>query len=61
VRFHIVAYDRVGNNATEDGTEYSAYTVIPEFSSSIILALLIMTTLVTAVILKRKRALSYKT
>jgi hypothetical protein len=60
VRFRMVAYDKVGNNATEDGTEYSAYTVIPEFPSSIILALFIMTTLVAAVILKRKRELSYK-
>jgi uncharacterized protein YvpB len=32
VSFKVVAYDKVGNNATEDGTEYSAYTVVPEFS-----------------------------
>lgn len=55
VRFHIVAYDKVGNNATGDGTEYSAYTVVPEFSSNIILPL--FTILVALVIVCAKKKL----
>jgi uncharacterized protein YvpB len=42
VRFQIVAYDKMGNNATIDGTEVSAYTVVPEFPSIIMLPLFIV-------------------
>jgi hypothetical protein len=44
VRFKIVAYDKVGNNATRDGTEYCTYQVIPEFPSNLILPLLVIVT-----------------
>ncbi len=38
VKFKIVAYDQIENNATKDGTEpYCTYQVIPEFMSNIIL------------------------
>lgn len=54
VRFHIVAYDKVGNNATEDGTEYSAYTVVPEFSSNTILPLFTIATLLAVIVYRRR-------
>jgi uncharacterized protein YvpB len=56
VTFHIVAYDKVGNNATEDGTEYSAYTVVPEFSPSIIMSLFMILTILVIVYAKKKNA-----
>ena len=55
VKFRIVAYDYVGNNATRDGTEpHCVYQVIPEFSSALILPLLMIFTL-TVVVLSKKR------
>jgi hypothetical protein len=54
VSFKVVAYDRVGNNATEDGTEYSAYTVVPEFSPSLILPLFMIVTILALVYAKKK-------
>jgi uncharacterized protein YvpB len=54
VRFHIVAYDKMGNNATEDGTEYAQYTVVPEFSPSIILPAFMILTILAIVCAKKK-------
>jgi hypothetical protein len=48
VSFKVVAYDNVGNNATEDGTEYSAYTVVPEFS---FVTVMITITSITAILI----------
>lgn len=42
VKFKIVAYDKVGNNATRDETEYCTYEVIPEFPSNLILKLFML-------------------
>ena len=59
VRFKIVAYDKVGNNATRDGTEYCTYQVIPEFPSSLILILFMIIAIPTIIyarkIILRKR------
>jgi len=59
VRFKIVAYDKVGNNATRDGTEYCIYQVIPEFPSSLILILFMIIAIPTIIyarkIILRKR------
>jgi hypothetical protein len=53
VRFKIVAYDRVGNNATRDGTEpYCIYRIIPEFPSTMVLPSLILT--VTVIVCAKK-------
>jgi len=57
VRFKIVAYDKVGNNATRDGTEYCTYQVIPEFPSSLIL-ILFMIIAIPIIIYARKIILS---
>lgn len=58
VKFKIVAYDRVGNNATLDGTEpYCTYQVIPEFPSLIILPLFITATLLAVTFYRRKHSL----
>jgi len=55
VKFRIATYDYAGNNATRDGTEpHCVYQVIPEFSSALILPLLMIFTL-TVVILSKKR------
>jgi hypothetical protein len=56
VRFKIVAYDYAGNNATENETEpYHIYQVIPEFLSIMILPLFILATLVTMILLKKRK------
>jgi len=54
VRFIILAYDKVGNNATRDGTEYCAYQVIPEFPSSLILPLFMVLSIPAILYVKRK-------
>ena len=60
VKFKIVAYDTVGNNATKDGTEtYCVYQVIPEFQLAILLPLLMIATLI-AVALPRYKHLKKK-
>jgi hypothetical protein len=56
VRFKIVAYDKVGNNATGDGTEYCTYQVVPEFPSSLILPLF-MGLSIPAILYVKKKAL----
>jgi len=53
VRFKIVAYDKVGNNVTRDGTEYCSYQVIPEFPSTIMLPLFIVLTMLTILYAKK--------
>ncbi|MDH5770687.1 MAG: C39 family peptidase, partial [Candidatus Bathyarchaeota archaeon] len=60
VKFEIIAFDYVGNNATKDGTEpYYTYQVIPEFPTSLILPLLMV--LITSIIIYvKKRALNHK-
>jgi parallel beta-helix repeat protein len=56
VSYKIVAYDNAGNNATKDNNGYYyKYHVIPEFPSTIILPLLMLTTLIATVLLKKKR------
>jgi hypothetical protein len=56
VRYKITAYDNAGNHRVEDnGGQYYVYTVIPEFPSTIILPLLMLTTLLATVLLKKKR------
>jgi hypothetical protein len=57
VSFKVVAYDNVGNNATEDGTEYSAYTVVPEFSPSTILPLFMIVTILVIVYATKKASI----
>jgi hypothetical protein len=56
VSFQIVAYDKVGNNATRDGTEYCTYEVIPEFPSNLILPLF-MVLAIPAILYAKKKAL----
>ena len=56
VRFKIVAYDKAGNNATRDGTEYCTYQVIPEFPSSLILPLFMVLS-TPAILCVKKKAL----
>jgi glucose/arabinose dehydrogenase len=55
VEYKIIAYDNFNNSAVSDnqGVFYN-YTVIPEFPTGIIYAILIGATLLTAIIIKRK-------
>jgi len=56
VKYEIVAYDNAGNNRTENnGEQYYVYTVIPEFTSLLILPLFIIATLLATIICKRER------
>jgi len=56
VRYKISAYDKAGNYRVEDKDgEYYVYTVIPEFTSTIILPLFMLTTLIATILLKKKR------
>jgi hypothetical protein len=55
VRFQIVAYDKAGNNATEDGTEpYWTYQVVPEFSSITMLSLCMVLATLTILYIRRR-------
>jgi hypothetical protein len=55
VKYKITAYDNAGNLKVEDNNgTYYAYTVIPEFQSTMILPLLMLTTLIATVLLKKK-------
>jgi len=54
VRFIIVAYDKVGNNATGDGTEYCTYQVVPEFPLSLILPLFMVLAILAILCVKKK-------
>ena len=56
VRFKIVAYDKVGNNATRDETEYCTYQVVPEFPLSLILPLF-MALSIPAILYVKKKAI----
>lgn len=56
VRYKITAYDNAGNFKFEDNNgTYYAYTVIPEFPSTMLLPLLMLTTLIATILLKKKR------
>ena len=53
VKYKIIAYDNNGNHAVEDNAgQYYTYTVIPEFPSTIILLVLMLTTLIAITLLK---------
>jgi hypothetical protein len=55
VKYKIVAYDNAGNMAVEDNAgQYYAYTVIPEFPSSLILLLVMVLSVLAVVLIKRK-------
>lgn len=55
VRFKIIAYDNVGNNATRDGTEpYFIYITVPEYPSFVTLLILVILPVITALFLKKK-------
>jgi hypothetical protein len=54
VRFKIVAYDYVGNNATRDGTElYCTYQVVSEFPPSTLLFWAVALSMLTAFYVKK--------
>lgn len=57
VKYQITAYDKAGNNVTNDKEEhYYVYTVVPEFSSSVAIPLFMIATLVAVIIYKRKHS-----
>jgi hypothetical protein len=57
VKYRIVAYDYEGNHAENDNAgEYFVYEVVPEFSSFLVLSILMIATLLAVVIYKRKLA-----
>jgi parallel beta-helix repeat protein len=56
VTYKIIAYDNAGNNATKDNNGYGyQYHVIPEYTSTPILILLMLTTLIATTLWKTKR------
>jgi predicted double-glycine peptidase len=56
VKFKILAFDRVGNNATYDGNEpYCTYQVLPEFPDFPIVVLSLAATLLAVIVYRRKR------
>ncbi len=56
VKYKIIAYDNAGNYKIEDNNgQYYTYTVIPEFPSTLILALFILTTSIATILWKTKR------
>lgn len=56
VKFRIAAYDYAGNNATRDGTEpCCVYQVIPEFSSALVLPLLMVFTVIGVIMSKKRK------
>jgi hypothetical protein len=56
VTYKTIAYDNAGNNAAKDNNGYGyKYHVIPEFPSTPILILLMLTTLITTALWKTKR------
>jgi hypothetical protein len=55
VSFQIVAYDKSGNNKTQDGTEpYCTYQVIPEFPSIIMLSLFMVLATLTILYVRKR-------
>jgi hypothetical protein len=56
VTYKIIAYDNAGNNATKDNNGYGyQYHVIPEFPSTSIFILLMLTTLIATTLWETKR------
>jgi parallel beta-helix repeat protein len=56
VTYKIIAYDNAGNNATKDNNGYGyQYHVIPEFPSTLVFVLFILTTLIVTLFWKTKR------
>jgi len=57
VEYKIIAYDNANNSAVSDnqGLLYS-YTVVPEFPSAAVLAVLMSSTLLTSVVIKKRKA-----
>jgi hypothetical protein len=56
VKYKIIAYDIAGNCRVEDNSgQYYTYTVIPEFPSTIILTIFMLTTTVLVVLTKKRR------
>lgn len=59
VRFRIIAYDFAGNNATIDGMiDATTYIVVPEFSSTVLLTLIVMVSLCATIVYRRKHSIS---
>jgi hypothetical protein len=55
VKYQITAYDRAGNDVTDDNAgEYYVYTVIPEFPSYFVISIFMIALFLTALIYKRK-------
>jgi len=55
VKYHITAYDRAGNNVTNDNAgEYYIYSVIPEFPFFLALSSFMTATLLVVIVHKRK-------
>jgi hypothetical protein len=56
VKYKIIAYDIAGNCRVEDNSgQYYTYTVIPEFSLTIILTMFMLTTTILLVLTKKRR------
>jgi uncharacterized delta-60 repeat protein len=57
VTYKIIAYDNAGNNATKDNNRYGyQYHVIPEFPTTPILILLMLTTILTKTLWKKEKS-----
>jgi hypothetical protein len=55
ITYKIVAYDNAGNNATKDNNGYGyKYHVIPEYPLTMMLTMLILTTSIATILLKKK-------
>jgi hypothetical protein len=56
IKYKIIAYDNAGNQVVEDNNgQYYVYTVIPEFPSTVALAVFLLTTLIATALLITKR------
>jgi hypothetical protein len=56
VKYKIIAYDNAGNSVTKDNNGYYyTYQVIPEFPSTVALAVFLLTTLIATALLITKR------
>jgi hypothetical protein len=54
ITYKIVAYDNAGNNATKDNGYGYKYHVIPEYPLTMMLTMLILTTSIATILLKKK-------
>lgn len=54
IKYKIIAYDDAGNPVEDNNGVYYAFTVIPEFSLTIILPLFVLATLIMAILLRKK-------